>query len=134
MKVRHLSIALLAILTDCNPGNHTLLQGTWKIDSVYSYYNGFGFTRHEVEEEPLLHYKPEGNLTMTRGNETRSFFYEIPNGDTLIHRKSDKGILEKFIIVKLDKDRLILKREMRPVFGGINQERMELRYFSRVSH
>ncbi len=134
MKACYLSIALLAILTGCNPGNHTLLQGSWKTDSVYSYYNGFGFTRHEVEEEPLLHYKPDGNLTMTRGKETRSFFYEIPDGDTLIHRRLDKEILEKYVILKVDKDHLILKREMRPVFGGINQERMEVRYFSRASY
>ncbi len=134
MKVRHLSIALLTILTQCNPGNHSLLQGSWKTDSVYSYYNGFGFTRHEVEEEPLLHYKPDGNLTMTRGKETRSFFYEMPSGDTLIHRRPDKEILEKYVILKVDKDHLILKREMRPVFKGMNQERSEVRYYSRVSY
>jgi hypothetical protein len=70
---------------------------------------------------------------MIRGKESRSFSYEMPTRDTLIHRNLDKEILETFIILKVDKDQLILKREMRPVFKGMNQERSEVRYFSRVS-
>ena len=53
--------------------------------------------------------------------------------DTLIHRNLDKEILETFIILGLDKEKLILKKEMRPVFKGENQERSEVRYYSRVS-
>ena len=127
-------IAFVALFTQCGgPDNHLLLQGTWKTDSIYSYYNGFGFTRRGLEEEPLHHYEQEGRLRMTRGNESRSFFYDMRNGDTLIHRNLDKEILETFLILNLNTNRLVLKKEMRPIFGGIDQERSEVRYFSRVT-
>jgi hypothetical protein len=108
------------------------IEGTWKIDSIYTYYNGYGFTRHDVHEEPVHHYQPDGRLRMTKEKEFRFFFYDLPDEDTLVYRKLDKEMLEKFFIVKIDQRQLVLRKERPPVFGGGNQERYEIKYFSKV--
>jgi hypothetical protein len=69
---------------------------------------------------------------MTRGNEFRFFLYELHTQDTLVHRRLDAKIFEKFLILKLDEDQLVLKKDLSPLFKGNNQERYEIRYFSSV--
>jgi len=87
--------------------------------------------KFDYDEEPLHQYQ-SGVLRMIRGKETRSFSYEISFHDTLIHRNTKRKTFEKFIILKLDEDHLVLKREMKPIFKGENQERYEIKYFSKV--
>lgn len=108
------------------------LEGTWRMDSVYSYYNGFAFTRKDISDEPLQRYEPDGSLIMTLKEESRTFYFSMPVQDSLIHLAADKSILEKFAIVKLDSDILALKKSLNPVFKGPQQERYEVRYFSKV--
>jgi len=50
----------------------------------------------------------------------------------LVHRNAKRNTFEKFIILKLDDEHLILKREMNPIFKGENQERYEIKYFSKA--
>lgn len=132
MRISLSLLVFVTLLAGCAPDKRELLQGSWKIDSVYSYYNGFGFTRSNTEEEPLQHYQPDGRLRMTREAEFRFFFYEMPASDTLVHRSLDKKMLSKYQIVKLDHEHMVLRKEMEPVFPGKGQVRYELRYFSRI--
>jgi len=125
-------LVFVILLACCAPDKRELLQGSWKIDSVYSFYNGFGFTRTDTEEEPLQHYQPDGRLRMTREAEFRFFLYEMPTSDSLVHRSLDKKMLSKYQVVKLDHERMVLRKEMQPVFPGKGQVRYELKYFSRI--
>ena len=132
-------IGLTILLLQCDQGdnrhkgeNIAVLQGSWKSDSIYTFYNGFGFTRHDVEDEPLIHYQSDGTLKMTKGKESRAFSYRVQDNDSLLHSNRNEQILEKFLIVKLDQDKLVLKKGMRPIFRGKNQERYEIWYFSKV--
>ncbi|HEY8934933.1 MAG TPA: hypothetical protein VIM65_06910 [Cyclobacteriaceae bacterium] len=109
-----------------------LIVGSWKTDSVYTYYNGFGFTRTDMEETPLQHYQADGKLKMTREDETRFFFYSLPATDSLIQQTLDRKNLGSFKILLLDENKLILKKIKSPLFSGKNQERFEVRYFSRI--
>jgi len=109
-----------------------MLEGSWKEDSIYSYDNGFGFTRRDMEEEPLQHYQPDGRLRMTKEAEFRFFYYDIPAPDSLIHRTLDNKILGRFKIESLDNGHFVLRKEKKPLFTGKNQVRYELRYFSRI--
>lgn len=133
MRARLIFIGLTAFLLACGDvDKKNVLLGTWKTDSIYTFYNGFRFTRHDVQEEPLIHYQEDGKLMMTKNKESRFFSYQIQHWDSLVHRNLNDQVLEKFIIVKLNADQLILREELVPVFRGHNQERYELRYFSRV--
>lgn len=109
-----------------------LIVGSWKTDSVYTFYNGFGFTRKDMEETPLQHYQADGKLKMTRDDESRFFFYSMPTTDSLIQETLDKKNLGHFKILLLDENSLILKITKTPLFSGKNQERFEVRYFSRI--
>lgn len=124
---------ICAVLFQCAGSDSMhLLEGTWRMDSVYSYYNGFTFTRKDISNEPLQRYQPDGRLIMTIKEESRTFYFSVPVQDSLIHQDSDKSVIDKFAIVRLDKDILALKKSLNPVFKGPQQERYEVRYFSKV--
>jgi hypothetical protein len=121
-----------ALFQCAGPDRKVSLEGTWRMDSVYSYYNGFAFTRRNILDEPLHRYKSDGSLTMTLKEESRKFYFSIPVHDSLIHLAPDKSILEKFAIVTLNGHILSLRKTLNPVFKGPQQERYEVRYFSKV--
>lgn len=122
-------IAMLS-LAACRP-NPTDLQGTWKIDSITTFYNGFTMTTAAAGDEPIQHYEPEGRLRMTKGTEFRYFLYEL-RSDTLTHLTTEHNRIETFTIVELDQNRLVLQMEKKPLFKERNQRRYETRFFSRV--
>lgn len=126
--------AFLYILLCCAPEKKTAIQGIWKVDSIATYYNGFTFTRKDIGDEPILEYLPDAGLKMSKGDETRMFSFDISEKDTLYHRTVDNELLEKFSIRELGADRLILRKDLAPVFKGANQERYEIRYLSRPRH
>ena len=122
-----------ATLVQCSGrDNMHSLEGTWRMDSVYSYYNGFTFTRKDIQDEPLQRYEPNGSLIMTLKEESRTFYFSMPVPDSLIHLAADKSVIDKFVIIRLDNDILALKKSLNPVFKGPQQERYEVRYFSKV--
>lgn len=131
--MKRLIAALTLVVYGCTgPDKNALLVGTWRTDSVYAYYNGFGFTRRDFEEEPVRHYQPDGQLMMVRGDELRTFLYQVQHGDSLVHRTQDQGLLEKFLIVKLEGDQMVLQKELKPILPGEKQRRYHIRYLSRI--
>ena len=128
-----IACGIVATLVQCSGrDNMHSLEGTWRMDSVYSYYNGFTFTRKDILDEPLQRYEPDGSLIMTLKEESRTFYFSMPVGDSLIHLSPDKSVLDKFDIINLDNDILALKKTLNPVFKGAQQQRYEVRYFSKV--
>ncbi len=131
-KLLLVGLTCLVIFRCSHKDKESLILGAWKIDSVYSFYNGFGYTKYDVEEQPLRHYMQDGKLIMTRDKESRTFFYRIQNNDSLMHLDQEAKDIEKFLIVKLEKEKLVLRKELSPIFKGNNQQRYELRFFSKV--
>ena len=130
MKFPALSICIAFLFTQCHTRNTTDLQGTWKLDSVYSFYNGFDMTN--PGEEPLYHFQPDGRLRMTQDTEFRYFIYNI-QGDSLTYSTLDDKRIDELLIVKLNDQHLILKKEKPLLFKGTNnQQRFEIKYFSKV--
>ena len=130
MRVKLILAGVVFLTIACDTTDKSSIIGTWKVDSIYTYYNGFTFTRKDIEDEPLLEYQSDGRLKMTKGRESRFFLFDSIE-DTLFHRNLDHGMLEKFLIQKLNGNQLALRKEMRPVFTGKNQERYEIRYLSK---
>jgi hypothetical protein len=126
-------VFLAIVLVACNDSDRrTLIQGSWKKDSVYTYYNGYGLTFRDMEESPIQHYQPNGRLRMTRDQESRYFLYSLPSGDSLIQQTLDQKNLGRFLILTLDDGHLALKKSSSPIFPGKNQEKYEIQYFSRI--
>ena len=123
---------LILIIIQCRSDDKKIsIIGTWKVDSIYTYYNGFDFTRQDVEDEPILHYEPDGQLRMTKREESRSFLFDLSVQDTLIHRTLDNKVFDKFFIQRIDRKQLILRKDLRPVFKGTKQERYEIKFLSK---
>jgi len=132
MKAKLVLVVLIFLLVQCNNRKKSeSLVGNWKVDSIYTYYNGFTFTRKDVTDQPLLGYQPDGKLMMSMNNESRFFTYELSAQDTLVHRNADEKILDKFVVLKLDAQHLIVRKETPPLFKGNNQVRYEVRYLSK---
>jgi len=130
MKYPALSICLTFLLTQCHTRNITDLHGTWKVDSVYNFYNGFDMTN--PGEEPLYHFQPDGRLRMTQDTEFRYFIYNIL-GDSLTYSTVDEKRVDGSLILTLNDQHLVLKKQKPLVFKGANnQERFEIKYLSKV--
>lgn len=133
MRIRFLLLMLTLVLAACSTRNRQeQLQGSWKVDSVYMYYNGFGFTRNDVEKDPLFHYQPGGKAFLTLDLDSQSIRYELPHSDTLVLRNTMGKVFTRGYIESLDRDRLVLRVVKNPLFKGGHQERYEIRYFSKV--
>lgn len=119
------------MFTQCVTRNPDALQGTWKLDSVYNFYNGFNMT--SPGQEPLYHFQEDGRLRMTQGNEFRFFFYNVQD-DSLTYSTADERRIDRLLILTLTNQQLVLKKEKAPLFKGDKQERYEIKYFSRVKN
>jgi hypothetical protein len=130
MKFPALSFCIAFLLTQCHTRNITDLHGTWRVDSVYSFYNGFDMTN--PGEEPLYHFQPDGRLRMTQDTEFRYFMYNI-QGDSLTYTTLEDKRVDGLLIVTLNDRHLVLKKEKPLLFkGSNNQQRFEIKYFSKV--
>lgn len=125
-----LPIILSVLLIHCNDRQQTI-SGTWKLDSIYSFYNGFGMTTTDVAEEPVFRFEPDKKLVMTIGKESRDHQYSMPHNDSLVILTADGAKLARFFILKANNRELILREEKRPLFKQLNQERYDIRFYSR---
>jgi hypothetical protein len=130
MKANMLFILLLLLLARCQTKDVKSLYGTWKVDSVYNFYNGFDMTN--PGQEPLYHFQPDGRLRMTNDKEFRYFFYKV-HGDSLTYTSLDEKRVDGLLILEVNDKQLILKKTKSLLFKGDNQERYEIKYFSRVN-
>ncbi len=108
------------------------LTGSWQTDSVYTYDNGYGLTYRDLHEEPLQHYEQDGKVKMTMGNEFRWFNYELIQPDSLIIFNQNNKPVNKYLLLKLDEQQLVVKKQNALIFSGPGQERYEIRYLSKI--
>ncbi|PZR39606.1 MAG: hypothetical protein DI538_06510 [Azospira oryzae] len=134
MKFHLLVIVLVALLAvSCRKNFSTeRLIGSWRTDSVYSYDNGYGLTYRDLHEEPLQHYEQAGRVKMTMGSESRWFTYELIQPDSLIIRNQNNKPVNKYLLLKLDEQQLVVKKQKPLIFSGPGQERYEIRYLSKI--
>jgi hypothetical protein len=125
-----LLICLTLMLIQCRDRDIHDLQGSWRVDSVYSFYNGFDMT--SPGQEPLYHFQPDGRLRMTKDKEFRYFVYKVHN-DSLTYMTLDDKIVDALLIMEVNDQHLILKKDKSLLFKGRNQQRYEIKYFSKVN-
>ena len=112
---------------------HNLIVGAWKIDSTYTYYNGFDFTRRASDRNWATYvYEKDGMMKELKTGHFRQYFFELPSKDTLVVSAAQGGENARFNILHIDEHQMTLKKSRKPVFPGGKQERYEIRYFSRI--
>ncbi len=132
--MNYTSLIILAIITlhSCGSAPETTIRGVWKVDSVYLYYNGFEQRQYQPGSDwATYHYNPEGTVREIKFDTYRSYSYDFI-GDTLLWRSAAGQLQGKYEILLLSPERMVLKKEKAPIFPGKNQERFEVRYFSRT--
>ncbi len=119
------------LLTGCDSRNINDLHGSWQVDSVYSFYNGFDIMN--PGHEPLYHFQTDGRLRMTADNEFRYFMYNV-NDDSLTYTTLDDKRIDALQILMLNDTQMVLKKEKLLLFKGTNQQRYEIKYLSKVNY
>ena len=126
--------AIFCLLTCESRRRSELIVGTWKIDSTYTYYNGFDFTQRESDGNWATYvYEKDGMMKEMKTGYFQHYFFELPSEDTLVVSAARGGENATFNILHLDAQHMTLKKSKNPVFPGGNQERYEIRYFSRIT-
>lgn len=129
MKLSGFLACLIVLCSQCQTRNIEDLHGTWKVDSVYSFYNGFDMT--SPGQEPLYHFQPDGRLRMTQDTEFRYFTYKM-QGDSLTYSTLEDKRVDGLLIVAMNDRHLVLKKQKSLLFKGNNQDRFEIKYLSKV--
>lgn len=126
-------LCLFSFTSCSHKSNPPHLIGAWKIDSTFSYYNGFTYTQREEGSDWATYvYEPEGLMKEIKYNSYQSYFFEWHTSDTLTLRPTKGGNNQYFEVLKLNRKSLVLKKIMQPIFGGNNQLRYEIRFLSKT--
>jgi hypothetical protein len=127
---------LLIGLCQCQPSlpsQEKKLMGEWKIDSIYQYVNGFSLTKRIPERDwSTFEYLPQGIMAEKREEQQKRYRYQLIAADSLIYTDSTGTLLSGFRILKLDDQRLVLKKVRQPFLSGKNQHLYEIRFFSKM--
>lgn len=114
-----------------NPSAQKLV-GTWQVDSVYSFYNGFSFwDREDSGDWARYVYTEDGRMEEWKFDNPRHYRYELAS-DTIYWQSDAQQGRGWFQIVALTDEQLVLRKEKPSVFGEKKEERFEVRYFSRL--
>lgn len=129
-----MSILLGFLLVSCsNKPRKQWLIGSWKVDSVYSYYNGFSYWQKEEGHDWARYvYHPDGQMDEIKFDNPRHYRYLLSN-DTLYWESVSESGGGWFKVLQLKPQQMVLRKEKAPMFGDQTEERYEIRFFSRLA-
>ncbi|GAA5220278.1 hypothetical protein [Membranihabitans marinus] len=110
------------------------LLGAWKVDSTYSYYNGFSYTERKSGGDWAKNiYSEDGLMKEVKYQTFQSYHYSWQGLDTIVLRSTSGGQPIYYQLLGLTQEQLILKKTKRGLFSEIDGERYEIRYMSRTN-
>lgn len=111
------------------------LLRAWKADSIFQYTNGFVEKKAVItaDDNIVYEYDSTGRLTMKKADEQRSIRYKLVGNDSLIYISPKGRYLNGYRILELTPNRLVLRKNLKPLFPGKNQLLYEIRQFSPAS-
>ena len=128
-------IALFAFVFVCfsckSSINEATLHGAWRNDSLFDFYNGFTFMDRSPQQAEVHVYKGEHTMLRRGMGHEKKYYYALKDNQILISDSVGKPGTSH-LILKLDSNQLILKREKKPIFGVEKQVRYEVRFFTRI--
>lgn len=124
-------ILCIAMLSACQRTNKQQLVGKWKLDSAYYHYNQFGFSSGGWHQEELYEFLPSGETRTIAQKSALTNEYKVDDNE-LCYFNEEGVLINTYEILLLDRDHLVLRAEKQPLFDGANQNRFEVRYFSKL--
>jgi hypothetical protein len=123
-------ILIAVFFSSCQSEAQTYLPGTWRIDSVYDYYNGFSYTNRNPTPREMYDYRKDSTVLRKGMGEQLLYRYSLKDS-TLAIIASGRQI-DQFTIIHIDEALLVLKKDKRFLFPGNKQQRYEVRYFTKI--
>jgi hypothetical protein len=123
-------LLIAVFFSSCQSDAQTYLPGTWRIDSVYDYYNGFSYTNRNPTPREVYDYRKDSTVLRKGMGEQLLYRYSLKDS-TLAIIASGRQI-DQFVIIHIDESLLVLKKDKRFLFPGNNQQRYEVRYFTKM--
>ena len=124
------SISII-LLFSCQSPKEINLEGAWRLDSVYDFYNGFAFMNRKPSPSEVHVYRGDSTVLRRGMGFEKKYFYSLEKINLSIKNKlNSKG--SKHIVIKADSTGLILKNILPEIFPGKKQERYEIRFFTRI--
>lgn len=129
-----LVVTILSILAlSCTSSvDQKKLQGAWRMDSLYDFYNGFSFMNRNPQPAEVHVYKGEHTMLRRGMGHERKYYYTIKSNQIIVSDSLGASGVGIHLVLKLDSTQLVLKKENRPFFPGKNQVKYEIRYFTRI--
>lgn len=124
-------ILCVPLLGSCEQSSAEKLVGKWRLDSAYYHYNQFGFSSGGWHQEEVYEFLPSGETRTLAQHSAVVNEYKV-EGRELIYLDTTGMKVNTYEILGLNSDHLILRAEKVPLFKGANQNRFEVRYFSRL--
>lgn len=109
----------------------TPLVGSWRLDSIYYFDNGFTYTNRAPYPSEVHVYKSDSTFLRKGMGREKLFTYYL-NKKELVIKDSSGGPDAKLTIIRADSNVLAIRKEKSLVFPGKNQERFEIRFFTRL--
>lgn len=107
-------------------------MGAWKVDSVYSFYNGFSYwDKDEGADWATYVYHEDGKMDEVKFDNPRHYRYLLSQ-DTLYWESLSETGGGWFRVLELSPQKMVLRKEKAPMFGDEKEERYEIRFFSKV--
>lgn len=122
-------LLLILLTASCRADYSTTIVGTWQVDSVASFYNGFTY-RSSARHWNEFHQYDTTHVVIQRTDGSQRLPYLIDQ-DTLRFLDAQRTPVSQFTIIGLTDSLMILRKEHSPLWPGPQQQRYEVRYFSR---
>jgi hypothetical protein len=122
---------ILGFFFSCNTSNEQKIIGEWRLDSAYYHYNQFNFSSQGWHQEEIYTFLPTGETITSAVNSSISNKYSVKdNRLNYYHQNGD--LANVYEIISIDNQKMVLRTEKKPIFKGQNQNRFEIRYFSKM--
>ena len=129
---RVLFVFVLALLMSFSSNTKQKIIGEWKLDSAYYHYNQFNFSSDGWHQDERYTYLPTGEAITSAVNSSIRNKYTID--EKHLNYYDEKGnLVSIYEILSINDENMVLRAEKKPLFKGENQNRFEVRYFSKVN-
>tara|TARA_R110002124_G_C8971436_1_gene515159 strand:+ start:4719 stop:5120 length:402 start_codon:yes stop_codon:yes gene_type:complete len=116
----------------CETSYEQKIIGEWRLDSAYYHYNQFNFSSHGWHQEETYKYLPTGETITSAVNSSVSNKFSIED-KRLKYFDSNGELVNIYDILSIDGKNMVLRTDKKPIFKGKNQNRFEVRYFSKMN-
>ncbi len=131
LKMGFIFCFILGLLFSCDTSYEQKIIGEWRLDSAYYHYNQFNYSSQGWHQEETYKYLPTGEAITSAVNASVSNKYSI-EANHLKYFDGKGELVNVYDILSIDAENMVLRTDKKPLFKGKNQNRFEVRYFSRM--